>query len=237
MPLEVGWGTHERRLPPGAREHSSGPRNAIYCPRPAGRAWIRSWVPLGGPIEGMALPHSESVTISDYLTVWNDGEARYRPTVAFAYLPCDAAVASLHETVMRNWRMPGEARILNEDVVDGRDELGVLLLGHSLNGWWYGSQLDIHEARRVAPGNNPTAVQVAAGVLAASVWAIANPDQGYREPEALPHDEVIAVARPFLGRIESRATEWTPLADRQQMFQEPWLDRDDPWQFCNFLVR
>ena len=237
MPVEVGWGTHERTLPPDAERHESGPRNAIFVPRAAARVWVRSWLPLGGPIDGFALPHSESVTISEYLTRYDEQGPAYRPTVVFAYLPCDAAVASLHESVMHDWQEPERERVLNEDIVDGRDELGVLLMGHALNGWWYGSQLDIHEARSLVPGNNPTAVQVAAGVLAATVWVLRNPRRGYHEPEALPYDEVLEVARPYLGPMVSQPTEWNPLVRRQPYFEEPWLDHEDPWQFANFLVR
>ena len=236
MPVEVGWGTHEKSLPPNALRHPSGPRNAIYIPRPAARAWIRSWVPLGGQIDGLALPHSESITISEYLTAYRDGVASYRPTVVFSYLPCDAALASLHESVMRNWMEPESARVLNEDILEGRDELGVLLMGHALGGWWYGSQLDVHEARHLVPGNNPTALQVASGVLAATLWVIENPRCGYLEPEALPHDWVLEAARPYLGPMISRPTDWTPLRDRQRYFEEPSLDPDDPWQFGNFFI-
>ena len=31
------------------------------------------------------------------------------------------------------------------------DELGVLLAGHKKNAYWYGSQLSIEEARKLAP--------------------------------------------------------------------------------------
>ena len=237
MPVEIGWGTHERTLPPNASHHPDGPGNAIFCPQPAARVWIRSWVPLGGQIDGLALPHSEAITLSEYLTVHVDGVVRYRPTVVFCYLPCDSAVASLHETVMRDWELPERVRILNHDIVEGRDELGVLLMGHRLNGWWYGSQLDIHEARTVAPGNNSTAVQVAAGVLAATLWVAENPRRGYREPEALPHEFVLDVARPYLGAMVSAPTDWTPLKHRQPYFDEPWVDASDLWQFSNFLMR
>jgi homospermidine synthase len=237
MPVEIGWGTHEQRLPPGACMHERGPRNSIYLPRVAGRVLLRSWVPDGQQIYGLALPHSEAITISDYLTRGENGSASYRPTVAFAYLPCDAAMASLHETMMRDWKLPERQRVLTDELVGGMDELGVLLLGHELGGWWFGSQLDVAEARRLVPGSNPTAVQVAAGMLAAALWAIANPRRGYCEPEQLPHDAVLEVARPYLGRLVSRGTSWTPLRRRRSPFAESWLDRDDPWQFANFLVR
>jgi homospermidine synthase len=203
-------------------------------------------VPLGGPIEGLAITHNESVTISDYFTLTADGApegsgALYRPSVYFVYLACDGAMASLAETMMRGWEMPAAQRVLNAEITEGRDELGVLLLGDdpadgSTWGWWYGSQLDIHEARRLVPGNNPTAIQVAAGALAAAVWAVRNPGRGYCEPEALPHDEVLAVALPYLGPMASVATDWTPLEGRNAGVPEPWLDEADPWQFGNFLV-
>ncbi len=237
MPVELGWGTHEKALPEGALEHAGGPGNAICLARPGGQTLLRSWVPLGGPIAGLALPHNETITLSDYLTLEEDGAAVYRPTVAFAYLACDGAMASLHESMMTGWRIPEAQRVLNADIVEGRDELGVLLLGHGLTGWWYGSQLDVHEARRLVPGNNPTALQVAAGALAAAVWAAKNPARGFCEPEHLPHDEVLATARPYLGPMVSQPTDWTPLKDRGAIFAEPWLDPDDPWQFTNFLLR
>ncbi|MSP84122.1 MAG: homospermidine synthase [Alphaproteobacteria bacterium] len=237
MPAELGWGTHERTLPAGAHEHPAGPRNAIYFTRPGGEVFLRSWVPLGGPIAGVAIAHSETVTLSHYLTLVEHGRPVYRPTVCFVYLACDGAMSSLHETMMRGWHMQDRQRLLNEDVVDGRDELGVLLLGHGKTGWWYGSQLDIHEARRLVPGNNPTAVQVAAGVVAATVWAARNPRAGFREPEDLPHEEILATALPYLGPMVSQPTDWTPRKDRRVLFDEPWADAGDPWQFGNFLIR
>ena len=48
-------------------------------------------------IRGMVVRHGEAFTISDKLTVWEDGKAVYRPTVHYAYCPCDAAIASLNE--------------------------------------------------------------------------------------------------------------------------------------------
>ena len=223
-------------MPPGAHRHDDGPGNAIYAGGPAAQALLRSWVPLGGQIAGLALPHSESVTISEYLTLGAADTATYRPTVAFAYLPCDAALASLHEAMMRDWRLQESQRIMDDDITEGRDELGVLLMGHELGAWWFGSQLDIHEARRLVAGSNPTAVQVAAGVLAATAWVANNPRRGYSEPEDLPHAQVLEIARPDLGPMVSGPSDWTPLDGRSDLFEQPLIDRVDPWQFGNFVV-
>ena len=221
MPVEIGWGSHEKALPPGAHRQTAGPCNTVYMERPAGQVLLRSWVPLGGPILGLALPHSESVTISEYLTLESDGAVTYRPTVAFVYLPCDGAMASLHETMMSGWRMQPRERILFDEITAGRDELGILLLGEGPNGWWTGSQLDIHEARRLAPGSNPTALQVAAGVVSAALWAAKNPNRGYCEPEDLPHEEILAAARPYLGTYGQPANRLDALHRSQAAVRRP----------------
>ena len=232
MPVEFGWGSHERALPPGALHHGEGPRNTIYLDQAAARYLLYSWVPSHGQILGLAIPHSEMVTLSDYLTVFDDGIAVYRPTVSFVYLPCDAALASLHETMMDGWREPARERVLKEDISAGHDELGVLLLGHGRGGLWFGSHLDIDTARTIVPHSNPTALQVAAGVVSASLWAAENPARGYCEPEDLPHEFVLEAARPYLGRVMCVETDWTPLAQRS-FLDEP-AEPDDPWQFANF---
>ena len=70
-------------------------------------------------------------------------------------------------------RAAGELHILDEDeIVDGIDELGVLLIGHKKNAYWYGSQLSIDETRELAPYQNATGLQVTSAVLAGMVWAL-----------------------------------------------------------------
>ncbi|MEN9662854.1 MAG: Homospermidine synthase, partial [Verrucomicrobiota bacterium] len=93
---EMGWGTHEKELPPFAVEHKSGPRNQICLARMGMNTWVVSWVP-NYCIHGMVVRHGEAFTISDHLTVWEGGKAVYRPTVHYAYCPTDSAIASLNE--------------------------------------------------------------------------------------------------------------------------------------------
>lgn len=236
-PAELGWGSHEKMLPPKGQHFTHGPGNCIYMLQPGGQTLVRSWVPDGGPIFGFVISHSESVTLSDYFTVYDKGRPVYRPTVHYAYHPTTDAIVSLRELMMRDWTPPAHERILQDDIVDGIDELGVLLMGHDLGAFWYGSQLSIQQAREIIPGQNATAVQVVAGVISAAVWAVKNPRRGYCEPESLPHDEILAIARPYLGPMVGVESDWTPLKDRSRMFPEPWLDRSDPWQFSNFLLR
>lgn len=242
-PAELGWGTHERRLPPYAHTPIGGPGNQIFLAQPGIRTFVHSWVPAGGEIIGMVVRHAESFTISDFLTVWDDAveglRAVYRPTVHYAYMPCDNAILSLYELTMRNFRLQSKLRIMTDEITDGMDELGVLLLGHGLTGWWTGSQLDIHEARRLVPGQNATTLQVAAAVLAGVVWMIQNPCKGILVPDQLPYRELLDVAGPYLGPCPSVQTDWTPLQSRSRLFAQwgrPAVSDADVWQFESFRV-
>jgi homospermidine synthase len=235
QPSELGWGSHERHFPEDGRRHESGGRAAIYLQRPGASTRVRSWTPRGGPQHGFLITHAESISIAEYLTVGDALRPRYRPTVHYAYHPSDDAVMSLHELAGHNWRAPETKRVVKDELVSGRDELGVLLMGHRKGAYWYGSQLTLDEARRLCPHNSATTLQVAAGVLAGCIWAIRNPDRDVVEPDQLPHDEILAIARPYLGEMLGVYGDWTPLADREWLFSEP-VDRDDPWQFVNFRV-
>jgi homospermidine synthase len=238
-PAEVGWGTHERRMPPGAFQHAGeGPGNQICLPRMGAKTWVRSRVP-SCEITGMVIRHGEAFTMCDHLTVWDGPRPVYRPTVHYAYCPADVAIASMHELEMRRWEMQPSKRILNDEIISGRDELGVLLMGHPFRSWWTGSMLSIDEARALVPNQNATTLQVAASVLGAVRWMISSPHEGVRVPDELPWDDVLAAARPYLGTQWSGPIDWDPLTSRNELFQaydtKSW-DEDDPWQFTNFLV-
>jgi homospermidine synthase len=235
QPAELGWGTHERTLPPDGARHEFGDGAAIYLSRPGAGTRVRSWTPNEGPYHGFLITHGESISIADYLTVAGGGPARYRPTVHYAYHPCDGAVLSLHELAGKNWRLQDEKRLLMDEIDAGVDELGVLLMGHARGAYWYGSRLSIGAARRVVPYNNATSLQVTAAVLAGMVWAIENPKRGITEPDEIDHERIMAITRPYLGDLVGAYSDWTPLYDRARLFPED-LDRSDPWQFKNFRV-
>jgi len=111
----------------------------------------------------------------------------------------------------------------------------VLLMGPPKGVYWYGSRLSIGEARRVAPHNNATSLQVTAAVLAGTVWALEHPHHGIVEPEDMDFARTLDIARPYLGEMIGIYGDWTPLQDRESLFPED-LDRDDPWQFKNIRV-
>jgi homospermidine synthase len=237
QPAELGWGTHEKALPPEGRRHEFGPDCAIYLMRPGAGTRVRSWTPTPGAQHGFLVTHNESISIADYLTVREGDAVAYRPTCHYAYRPADDAVLSLDEMAGAQWERQPESHILDEtEIVDGIDELGVLLYGHKRNAYWYGSQLSIEETRRVAPYQNATGLQVTSAVLAGMVWALENPRRGIVEADELDFRRCLDVQRPYLGPVIGTYTDWTPLQDRGVLFPED-IDRDDPWQFRNVLVR
>ncbi|HTT78603.1 MAG TPA: saccharopine dehydrogenase C-terminal domain-containing protein [Stellaceae bacterium] len=236
QPAELGWGTHERHFPQDARRHDFGSRAAIYLLRPGAGTRVRSWTPLEGPYLGFLITHGESISIADYLTLHEGaGAARYRPTCHYAYHPCDDAVLSLHELAGKNWQLQTRKRLMMDEISDGIDELGVLLMGPRNRVYWYGSRLSIAEARRLAPHNNATSLQVTAAVLAGAIWAIEHPECGIVEPEEMDFARILEIARPYLGEVVGVWGDWTPLRGRERLFPED-LDRDDPWQFKNIRV-
>ena len=237
-PAEIGWGTHEKELPDNASIPPVGPKNEIILSRMGINTWVRSWLP-NHEIVGMVIRHGEAFGISDRWTIWKDGKPIYRPTVHYAYLPCDATVASLHELRGRNYELQPKLRILNDrEIISGADILGALLMGHPYKSWWTGSILSIEEAKTLAPGQNATTVQVALGVVTAVMWMIENPRKGFCLPDDLPHEFVLDIAKPYLGSFWSDPSDWTPLKNRAVYFKENpsnTVDRDDIWQFKNFL--
>ncbi len=236
QPAELGWGSHEKGLPPDGRRHDFGCDAAIYLMRPGASTRVRSWTPLEGPMHGFLITHNESISIADYYTLRDDaGAVLHRPTCHYAYHPCDDAVLSVHELAGKNWQMQDSQRLMMEEITSGMDELGVLLMGHAKGAYWYGSRLTIEEARALVPHNNATSLQVCVAVLAGMVFAIENPNAGVVEADELDHARALEICLPYLGEMAGVYSDWTPLQDRGRLFPES-VDATDPWQFANFRV-
>ncbi|CAN5171904.1 homospermidine synthase [soil metagenome] len=237
QPAELGWGTHEKRLPVDGHRHKSGCGAAIYLERAGADTRVRTWTPTPGPQFGFLVTHNEAISIADYYTLREGRKAVYRPTSHYAYHPSNDATLSLHEMFGNGGRLQPASHILEADeILDGMDELGVLLYGHRKNAYWYGSQLSIEEARKLAPHQNATGMQVTSAVLAGIVWAMENPRAGVVETDEIDFRRCLEVQTPYLGKVSGVYTDWTPLKDRLSLFPET-LDRKDPWQFSNIIVR
>jgi homospermidine synthase len=235
QPSELGWGTHEKNFPRDGKRFDFGNGAAIYLMQPGAATKVRTWTPKAGHFHGFLITHGEAISIADYLSVRQSSETVYRPTCHYAYHPSDSAIVSLHEFAGRNWHLQDRQRILQDEIISGIDELGVLLAGHKKNAYWYGSQLSIEEARKLAPHNNATSLQVTVSCLSGMIWAMENPNAGLVEPDEIDYVRNLEIAKPYLGTLTGAYTDWTPLHDRERLFPED-LDKTDPWQFKNVRV-
>ncbi|MBP6918169.1 MAG: homospermidine synthase [Legionellaceae bacterium] len=238
QPAELGWGTHEKHWPVDAHKQSVGSKCAIYLDRPGARTKVRSWTPTYGPIHGLLVTHAETISLTNFLTLKEGRKVVYRPTVHYAYNACPDALVSWIELSNAEGVQQENQRILSNEIVQGIDELGVLLMGNHKGAYWFGSTLSVEEARKLAPYNSATSLQVVAGVLSGILWALDNPNAGLVEPEDIDHEFVLNVAKPYLGKLEGYYSDWTPLKNRGSLFPErtEQLDHSDPWQFVNIRV-
>ena len=234
QPAELGWGTHEKQLPADGFHHKSGSRAAIYIDRPGSETLVRSWTPLEGPYHGLLVSHYESISLPEYFSVYEGDKLRYRPTCHYAYHPCDAALLSIKE-LNASGNLQDKKRLIMDEITEGMDELGVLLLGNAKCCYWYGSRLTIAETRRLIPYNNATSLQVTASVLAGVIWVLENPNHGVVEADDADFERILEIASPYLGDMVGVWGDWTPLQSREPLPHEE-LDASDPWQFTNMLV-
>ncbi len=236
QPAELGWGTAETWMPDNARTHEKGCMAAVYLLQPGANSRVRSWCPTPGAQYGFLVTHNEAISIADYYTVGEAAKPDFRPTCHYAYHPADDAVLSLHEMFGAEGRQQSAHHILDEnEIVDGIDELGVLVYGHAKNAYWYGSQLSIEETRVLAPHQNATGLQVSSAVLAGMVWALENPKAGIVEADEMDHERCLEVQKAYLGPVCGYYTDWTPLEGRPGLFPED-IDSTNPWSFRNVLV-
>jgi len=235
QPAELSWGSHEKQFPHDGHRHDFGDAG-IYLEGKSHTVNVRSWTPGFGAYQGFLIPHNEAMTIGEYFSIKNEkGELLYRPTCHFAYQPCDNAILSISEAAGKNYDLEkfSQKLLTCNDIADGMDELGVLVAGHQKNAIWWGSQLSIHEAKKISPYNSATTLQVVCGVLGGMVYAIENPNCGFLESEEMDHTQVMNVISPYLGKLGGHYTDWTPLEGRGAYFDEQQIDKEDPWQFTN----
>lgn len=229
QPAELGWGTHEKMLPDDGMIHDYGCGAAIYLKKPGATVKVQTWTPDHGNHFGYLITHNEAISIADYFTVKEEsGKVKYRPTCHYAYHPTNDTVMSIKELLeYRKGEIQDKKTILtSNNIIDGSDQLGVLLYGHSLNAMWHGSTLSINETRELAPYQNATGLQVSSAILAAIFYCIKNPNLGILETDDLDHNFCLNIQKPYLGKISTHYTDWHP---------EPKND-SDPWQFSNVRI-
>ena len=197
-----------------AHGHATGCGAAIYLSQPGANTRVRSWTPTPQAQYGFLVTHNKSISIADYFTLrdaastrWSTGRPATTPITRATTRCCRCTNCSAAPGSMQD-----EHHILDEhEIVDGIDELGVLIYGHAKNAYWYGSQLSVEETRQLAPYQNATGLQVTSAVLAGMVWALENPERGIVEADEMDFRRCLEIQRPYLGPVIGTYTDWTPL--------------------------
>lgn len=216
-PLQVTWGTHERRLPPASELVE--PR-MLLGDTAAWQANARSFV-HDREINGMVIPHEEIITLRKFLE-----KPGYAPTICYVYEINPHTRRCFAEGTLSE--VGCKVLTPNENRLQGFDKVGCLfvLKQNPLTGerqpwsYWCGSILETTD-----PIFSATVIQVAAGVLSAAKWMSENPQSGIRFPEDLPHETILGYASPWLGEIFSAPV---PFNAASTQFEDFILSSDIP---------
>lgn len=235
-PLEMSFGTHED-IPKKNLTAYEKDKSVIILDRLALNTFAQSYTPIYGNFLGMLIRHEENVTIGEKLSTYKEIKGKkvktYAPSVYYVYKPSNDTVASLSELRDNNYEYQDNWRFLTNEIIDGRDELGLTFFLKNGDIFWIGSLLDIHEAREVY-GNkfnhkmNATTVQVVGGYLSGIMHMMdmhKKGKHGLYTAEDLPYREVYNRMKPFYGEfVFKKVKKWD------------YRDINKPYKFTTFVA-
>lgn len=239
--IELGWGTHEKTMPASVSKdlHSDV---SITIERLGALTWARSYTPINKNLFGLMIPHEECYSIARSLSLRDSkNNIIYKPSCYYVYKPCDSSLASLYEIAEKmdvnnfNGEMQKNKRLMTDDIIEGKDELGCTLFFNNGEIYWVGSLLDIEEARGLYDNKfdsiiNATLMQVLAGYMGGILYLIKNIKKkeysGLLSPQDLPIHQFMKWTRPLLGPfVCTKVKDWTVKARD---------GKESTWQFEDF---
>lgn len=231
-PVQLGYGTHEKRL-----RHSSKPpkeltQNQIFLPVRGIDLQFQSYVP-NGLIHGMVVPHGENDTIGRCLTLYENNKVKYRPSNYYVYSPCPEAWKSIKAVANNNYEMlPLQHPLRGTEIKSGEDAVGALLIFKynpieyilygkkgSTTSYWSGTILSIEQTRKKGiKYAGPTVVQVAISLISVLEWMRKNGSKGLTFPEDIPYEKILKRCKPWLGNVFMDWVPYHPKTTRLESF-------------------
>lgn len=180
-----------------------------------------------GKFEGFLVPHEETISIANALEIKKDENVLYRPTVIFLYSPCDFAVKYLKKArvdmdisekkfqnlnsstniqVVRGFKYPERSQIIyKENIKEGTEYVGVLLLGSKFNPVWVGNRIEkkfLYKDKKSSFWQTPTITPVSMSALAACCWMIEHKNQGgiYFPDDIKDYKYIINFAEKYISK-------------------------------------
>jgi homospermidine synthase len=237
--VEIGWGTHEKKLPEKVNMKLSNEYQMVLD-RVGAFTWGLTYTAKNKNVVGMLIPHEECYSICKSLTLRDaNNTIIYKPSCFYVYRPCDSSLASLIEISEKvnisNYldEVQSKRRLMTDDIIEGRDELGCTLFFENGEVWWIGSLMDVSEARNIFNNNynnfiNATLMQVLAGYIGSIIFLIrsikSKQYNGLLNPQDLPIEEFMKYTRPLLGPFGLiKVKDWSPGKNKQ-------------WQYDDFII-
>ncbi len=236
--LELSWGTHE---PKPKKSVLYNDETFIISSKIGVYTSAQSWVPICNRFIGNLIPHDESNTIGKQLTIINNGKLEYKPSVYYVYHSCNDAMLSVDEMKQNLETYQTNYRLLTNEIVDGRDILGLTFYLEDKSVYWIGSLLSIHEARLLFNNQlndfiNATNTQVIAGYISGILYFLDIGDKKYGKmsPDDLP-EYIIKYQLPFLGDFVFEKAPNFKLSIVENNINTR-IDSTSNWTFNNFLI-
>ena len=204
QPAELGWGTAEGSLPPdGCRPPGDGP--GIYLLRPGMDVRVRSWSPDAGPFVGYLITHMESLSIADHLTLRSSRRHRLSADRALRL----SAPAPTPSSRCTSWSAAASSRSRASGfwrTTSSPARTSWACCSPAIHAARSGSARSCRSTRPAASCRTPTRPRCRSRPGSWAAWrrrSRARP-LGLVEPEELDFARVLAVARPYLGRVRRR---------------------------------
>lgn len=202
----------------------------------------RTYYP-NGEFEGFMVPHEETITISKSLEVKENDSTVYRPSVMFLYSPCETAKMYFEnskvnsypdvdpekqqdyndetrmESIVRGFKYPKDTEILyKENITDGTEYVGVLLLGENFKPVWVGNRIELsflYKNKKGSYWQTPTITPVAMSALSAVCWMIKNKDKGgiYFPDDIADYKKIIKTAEKYISKTIYKTFEKETIKD------------------------
>lgn len=182
-----------------------------------------------GYFEGYLVPHEETITIADSLTVSNGNNIKYRPSVMFVYSPCELAKEYLKNSKVNEYPNPDPNKpsdienptgtsivrghiypnnqeiVYQEKIKEGTEYVGVLIIGENFKPVWVGNRIELSYLYKNKKGSfwqTPTITPVAMSALSAVVWMLENKDKGgiYFPDDILDYKKIIKRSEKYISK-------------------------------------
>lgn len=201
-PSQFSFGTHENEYPKCAFIKDYKEHGQLYMPYRGCVLKARSYEPRTGMMNGVLIPHAETVSLQNYLRDGTD----YMVTIHYVYKMSDTFVSNAFKWDTADDDFKFHVLESQELYDGGFDSVGALLICEDeatkkISHYWTGSILENGEASKFSKQINATCMQVGISILAGMRAGLICPEKGIIEPEEIDSDFIVEYCKDYLGEF------------------------------------